>query len=115
MPVPIPINECAVLPSGRLLWGTCHTPYGPARPCIGQIDFASWRFHEPQHLGCELLDANGQVVATLVPHLALDLTASRATRLLNDQAQHRRRASTDPAYASRWARQFRAAHNPHPA
>lgn len=110
MPVPIPINECTVLASGRLLWGTSHTPFGPARPCVGQIEFAGWR-REGTAGVFELLDPHDHVVATLVPYAALPLTVSRATRLREDQSRHQRRAATDPAYASRWARQFREAHH----
>ncbi len=109
MPVPIPIHECMILRDGRLLWGTFASPFGPSRPCIGQIPFAGWRSLFPEDQGLELLDPEGHVIATFIPHSALPLSQSRASRLRSEHIRHRQRAADDPAYASRWARQFRAA------
>jgi hypothetical protein len=113
MPVPIPLNECIVLVSGRLLWGTCHTPFGTARPCVGQIEFAKWRVNRPQDGTYELLDARKQVVVSLVPLSALHLTLSRANRLRRVQSRHQIRAAANASYARRWARKFREVNNTH--
>ena len=109
MPVPIPLNECVVLNHDRLLWATCHTPYGPVRPCVGQLEFSGWRPEESPGHGCTLVAATGAVVASIIPHAQLDLSEGRASRLRSEQARHLRRAATDPAYARRWAQRFREA------
>ena len=109
MPVPIPLNECVVLNHDRLLWATCHTPYGPVRPCVGQLEFSNWHPIASPDGGCTLLDANGDVVASIIPHTQLDLSEGRATRLRSEQARHLQRAATEPAYARRWAQRFREA------
>lgn len=109
MPVPIPLNECVILDEGRLLWATCHTPYGPVRPCVGRLEFARWRANAPLGHGCTLLDENDTTIATILPCTELALTDGRASRLRADQAKHLKRAAADPAYASRWALRFKEA------
>jgi hypothetical protein len=109
MPVPIPLNECIILDHGRLLWATCHTPYGPVRPCVGQLEFAHWHLTENTDDGCTLLNASDAVVATIIPHSDLPLTSGRAARLRFEQTRHQKRAATDPAYARRWSLRFREA------
>lgn len=113
MPVPIPLNECIVLDPDRLLWATCHTPYGPVRPCVGQLEFAHWHLAENSDYGCTLLDTNAAVVATIIPHTDLNLTDGRAARLRAEQTRHIKRAATDPAYAHRWSQRFREANLTH--
>lgn len=109
MPVPIPLNECIVLDHDRLLWATCHTPYGPVRPCVGQLEFAHWHLNENSDDACTLLDASDAVVATIIPHSELALTDGRAARLRAEQSRHLKRAAADPAYARRWSQRFREA------
>lgn len=115
MPVPIPLNECVVLNQNRLLWATCHTLYGTARPCVGQLEFAGWLPNDAPAHGCTLHDADGELLASLVPNSQLALADGRATRLRAEQARHQRRAATDPAYAHRWAQRFREASQHPPA
>lgn len=115
MPVPIPLNECVVLDHDRLLWGTCHTPYGPVRPCVGQLQFVRWHLNENSDDACTLLDANNTVVAMIVPHSELALTGARVARLRAEQVRHLKRAASDPAYARRWSQRFREASRDRPA
>ena len=109
MPVPIPLNECLVLNQDRLLWATCHTPYGPVRPCVGQLEFSGWSPEESPGRGCILYDGDGAPVGSIIPHAQLGLSEGRASRLRIEQARHLRRAATDPSYARRWAQRFREA------
>ena len=109
MPVPIPLNECVVLSENRLLWATCHTPYGPVRPCVGQVEFSTWRLIDGADNGCQLLNTEGQIVASFIPYDQLNMTPSRAAKLQDDQVRHLRRAATDPSYARRWAQRFKEA------
>lgn len=107
MPVPIPINECVILTDHRVLWATCHTPFGPVRPCVGSLTFHSW---ETTPSGsCTFHNDTGSIMAAIIPTEQLGLTGRRANRLLREQSDHRLRASQDPTYAGRWARQFREA------
>lgn len=107
MPVPIPLNECVLHGEHRLLWATCHTPYGPVRPCVGVVTFQDW---SPSPDGdCTFYDQAGHVVALIRPTEHLGLPTGRSSKLLREQSDHRERASSDPSYASRWAKSFREA------
>ena len=116
MPVPIPLNECVILHNNRLLWATCHTPYGPTRPCVGRLAFAGWHSLPAACGGCTLHAKNGAEVARIVPNTALDLPDGRAARLRGEQLRHAQRAASDPSYARRWALRFKEANSspPHP-
>jgi hypothetical protein len=69
----------------------------------------------PSIITCTLHDADGELLASLVPNSQLSLADGRATRLRAEQARHQRRAATDPAYAHRWAQRFREASQLPPA
>lgn len=107
MPVPIPLDECLVTAGNQLLWATGHTIYGPSRPQVGHLEFATWQFGAEVNGGCELLNQQGEVIARLVRSDTLALPAARAGRLKADFARHRQRISADATYASRWARGLR--------
>ena len=109
MPVPIPLNECIILGGHRLLWATNHTPYGPVRPCVGQLDFSFWRPSDGDRPGCEFLDPHGQLIGSILPHTTLKLSSGRAGQLRREQDRHQRRAATDASYAHRWAQRFQEA------
>jgi hypothetical protein len=116
MPVPIPLNECVIVHNNRLLWATCHTPYGPTRPCVGRLAFAGWHSLPVACGGCTLHAKNGAEVARIVPNTALALPDGRAARLRAEQLRHAQRAASDPSYARRWALRFKEANSspPHP-
>ncbi|AKC82959.1 hypothetical protein IMCC26134_09540 [Verrucomicrobia bacterium IMCC26134] len=109
MPVPIPLNECVVINQKRLLWATCHTPYGPTRPCVGRLDFFGWNLLKDTKGGCVLQAEDGAELARIVPNSALELPVDRAFRLRTEQARHAERAATDASYARRWALRFKEA------
>jgi hypothetical protein len=115
MPVPIPLNECVIVHNNRLLWATCHTPYGPTRPCVGRLAFAGWHSLPVACGGCTLHAKNGAEVARIVPNTALALPDGRAARLRTEQLRHAQRAASDPSYARRWALRFKEANSPPPA
>lgn len=106
MPVPIPLDECLVTAGNQLLWATGHTIYGPSRPQVGHLEFATWQFDAEFNGGCELLNKQGEVIARLVRSDSLALPAARAGRLRAEFARHRQRIAADAIYASRWARGF---------
>jgi len=107
MPVPIPLDECLLTDGDHLLWGTGHTLYGPSRPQIGVLEFATWQLSTEGELRCEFFNQQGEVIARLVPLKNLTLPTARAERLRSELARHRQRISADASYAGRWARGFR--------
>lgn len=109
MPVPIPLNECVLRDDRHLLWATSHTPYGPARPCVGLLPCEAWRPLGEEGEGCLLLSASGEEVARIVALDSLPLTTDRARKLRQDQTRHEQRAASEPSYARRWALRFREA------
>jgi hypothetical protein len=109
MPVPIPLNECVIVNHRRLLWATCHTPYGSTRPCVGRLEFSGWSPLHGSTGGCALHAEDGVELARIVPNSALALPVDRALRLRTEQARHTRRAATDASYARRWALRFKEA------
>ncbi len=109
MPVPIPLNECVLRDDRHLLWAILHTPFGPARPCVGLRPCEAWRPLGEEGEGCLLLSASGEEVARIVPIESLCLTTDRARKLRQDQARHEHRAASEPSYARRWALRFREA------
>jgi hypothetical protein len=109
MPVPIPLNEVTLLGDTRLLWATCHTPFGTARPLVGQLAFDRWTHLDSPGAGSAFLDDSGRELARIVPHTALGLPHTRMQRLRQADAAHRHRAARDPNYARRWSKIFQAA------
>lgn len=114
MPVPIPLNECVIVHHNRLLWATCHTPYGPTRPCVGRLEFAGWQLLPDNTGGCMLNAEDGTELARIIPNTALELPEGRANRLRAEQVRHSRRAATDASYARRWAIRFKEANSSQP-